>query len=251
MRRFPALVLSALALVIAAAVAAAVYKHAWRIPVVQNLRGTQLFCALWFMATPVLMVAAAAARLARWSSAFKSTAVFLVIAAPGYLFTSGFDKVRNSARDKAVLCNLRQLAAAAEQYFLENNVRVVENYEDLVGPKQYVKHVNVIGGEDYLGNFPLKNDGVVSAEFPSGRIICYYLGPMLPGDKHEYEPGEIPRWKQNQRKKSAGATGPAPANSSAGQALATNNEVFTAQLGSPRHSVRRGTMCASCHARKS
>jgi hypothetical protein len=66
MRRFPALVLTVLSLLIATAVAAAVYKHAWRIPVVQNLRGTQLFCALWIMATPLLMLAAAVARLVPW-----------------------------------------------------------------------------------------------------------------------------------------------------------------------------------------
>jgi hypothetical protein len=250
MRRFPALVLTLFSLVISAALAAAVYKHAWRIPVVQDLRGAQLFCALWIMATPVLMVAAAAARLARWSSAFKSTAVFLVIAAPGYLFTSGFNKVRDNSRDKAVLCNLRQLSAAADQYFLENNVTVVKNYEDLVGATQYIKQINVINGEDYRGNFPLKHEGVLSAEFPSGRIICYYPGPMLPGDKLEYEPGEIPRWKQAQPKRPAGSTVQTPTSSHAPKAIAATNAALARELGQPTHTVRRGTMCASCHAKK-
>jgi hypothetical protein len=51
---------------------------------------------------------------------------------------------------KRVLNNLRQLAAAADQFFLENGVARA-TYDDLVGPTKYVKQVAPVDGEDYRG----------------------------------------------------------------------------------------------------
>ncbi len=61
---------------------------------------------------------------------------------------SAFQKVRQSSQDKAVLCPIRQLAAAADQYYLENGVSSVE-YAQLVGATNYVKAVKTIAGETY------------------------------------------------------------------------------------------------------
>ena len=49
---------------------------------------------------------------------------------------------------KAMLNNLRQLAAAADQFYLENG-KMQATFDELVGPTKYVKQVNPVEGEDY------------------------------------------------------------------------------------------------------
>jgi type IV pilus assembly protein PilA len=71
--------------------------------------------------------------------------IAVVLSALGY---AAFQKVRQSSQDKAVMCPIRQLAAAADQYYLENNVTVVD-YAQLVGATNYVKAVYSIAGETY------------------------------------------------------------------------------------------------------
>jgi hypothetical protein len=48
----------------------------------------------------------------------------------------------------AILNNLRQLAAAADQFYLENG-KAQANYDDLVGATKYVKVVEAKDGENY------------------------------------------------------------------------------------------------------
>ncbi|MCG8527412.1 MAG: hypothetical protein MI748_13595, partial [Opitutales bacterium] len=50
-----------------------------------------------------------------------------------------FQQVRKSSSEKAALNDLRQIAAAADQYFLENNLASV-NVSDLTGT--YIKSLN-------------------------------------------------------------------------------------------------------------
>ena len=49
---------------------------------------------------------------------------------------------------KAILNNLRQLAAAADQFYLENGKNQV-TLDELVGETKYVKRLVIIDGEDY------------------------------------------------------------------------------------------------------
>jgi hypothetical protein len=51
---------------------------------------------------------------------------------------------------KAILNNLRQLAAAADQFFLEKGKNQT-TYDELVGPTKYVKKIDPVDGEDYRG----------------------------------------------------------------------------------------------------
>jgi len=74
--------------------------------------------------------------------------VALVLGVLAALAWSAFQKVRQSSQDKAVLCPIRQLAAAADQYYLENGVTSVE-YDQLVGATNYIKAVTTIAGETY------------------------------------------------------------------------------------------------------
>ena len=65
---------------------------------------------------------------------------------------SAFQKVRASSEDKAVLCPIRQLSAAADQYYLENGVTTVR-LEELVGATNYIKALNPLGREVYPANY--------------------------------------------------------------------------------------------------
>jgi type IV pilus assembly protein PilA len=59
-----------------------------------------------------------------------------------------FEKVRSSSLEKAVINNLRQLSAAAEQYYLETGTTSA-TYDDLVGPTKYIREITSVGGENY------------------------------------------------------------------------------------------------------
>ena len=74
--------------------------------------------------------------------------VVVIIGLLAAMAIPAFQKVRVSSQDKAVLNNARQLAAAADQYFLENGVSTVA-LEDLIGPMNYVKALNIVAGEKY------------------------------------------------------------------------------------------------------
>jgi hypothetical protein len=50
--------------------------------------------------------------------------------------------------ERAILNNLRQLAAAADQYYLENG-KTSATCDDLVGPTKYVKSLTSVDGENY------------------------------------------------------------------------------------------------------
>ncbi len=245
MRNLSILRVSLLSLAVGLAAAILLYKHAWRIPVMQNLRDIRLFIALWMTATPVAALLTAVVRVARWRSALISGAICIGVSAPLYGLGSSFQKVRTSSQDKAVLCNIRQLAAAADQFFLENGTTVVR-YEDLVGPDKYVKSLRTIAGEDYLANFPFRRGGILSAEFPNGRIINYADGPTPPDYKDTFEATDPrPSWR---KVKSDSLSTPGTKTALAAQAL--SDAELKRELGKPVHKVRRGAVCANCHEKK-
>ena len=82
-----------------------------------------------------------------------------------------FQKVRASSQEKTVLNNLRQLAAAADQYYLENGVSSVL-YDDIVGPGKYIRRLQPVAGEDYR-TVILKQGETLRVRLPDGRVIEY------------------------------------------------------------------------------
>ena len=70
-----------------------------------------------------------------------------------------------------ILNNLRQLSAAADQYFLENGVSKA-NYDALVGPTKYVKRIDPVAGEQYQGmQFEQGKELKVTTE--QGHVVSY------------------------------------------------------------------------------
>ncbi len=78
--------------------------------------------------------------------------VVVIIGLLAAMAIPAFQKVRVSSQDKAVLNNARQLAAAADQYFLENGVSVVTQ-GNLVGASNYVKALNLVANETYPASY--------------------------------------------------------------------------------------------------
>jgi len=80
-----------------------------------------------------------------------------------------FQKVRNTSQEKTITNNLRQLASAADQYFLENGVTSVKTSE-LLGPNGYIRSFEPVAGETYPQEINIKMDKI-TATLPNGETI--------------------------------------------------------------------------------
>jgi len=76
--------------------------------------------------------------------------VVVIIGLLAAMAIPAFTKVRKTSQNKTVLNNLRQLYAAAQQYFLENGVDTV-NSDQLVGNTTdfYIKSIQTVASEAY------------------------------------------------------------------------------------------------------
>src|ERR1035437_9363084 len=78
--------------------------------------------------------------------------VVVIIGLLAAMAIPAFQNVRQASQDKAVLNNARQLAAAADQFYLENGVSSASQ-GDLIGYTNYVKALNLVANETYPGGF--------------------------------------------------------------------------------------------------
>ena len=97
--------------------------------------------------------------------------VVVIIGLLAAMAIPAFQKVRQSSQDKAVLNNARQLAAAADQYFLENGVSSVSQ-GSLVGASNYVKALNLVANESYPGGFT-QGETITITGIAGVRTITY------------------------------------------------------------------------------
>lgn len=74
--------------------------------------------------------------------------VVVIIGLLASIAIPAFQKVRLQSQDKAVMNNARQMAAAADQYFLEFGGSTAA-ISHLVGATNYVKSINSVSGETY------------------------------------------------------------------------------------------------------
>ena len=78
--------------------------------------------------------------------------VVVIIGLLAAMAIPAFQKVRVASQDKAVLNNARQIAAAADQYYLELGATYA-NSSSLVGSTNYVKSLNTVASETYPSNY--------------------------------------------------------------------------------------------------
>jgi type IV pilus assembly protein PilA len=74
--------------------------------------------------------------------------VVVIIGLLAAMAIPAFQKVRATSQEKAITNNLRQLASAAQQYFLEEGVTTV-TYAQLVGDDLYINQIETVAGETY------------------------------------------------------------------------------------------------------
>ncbi len=89
-------------------------------------------------------------------SAYEDAAETVVLAKGGRQFRVRLKTAKVQAggvepteeKKRAILNNLRQLAAAADQFYLENG-KTQATFDELVGATKYVKQIIPVEGEDY------------------------------------------------------------------------------------------------------
>lgn len=102
-----------------------------------------------------------------WGSGIGAACIIALIAAG----VPAFDRVRYSEREKAVLSNVRALAAAADQYFLENRVTSAA-YHQLVGPSNYIKAINLVDREHYPAHYT-QGVTIIVTGIAGARTVTY------------------------------------------------------------------------------
>lgn len=80
-----------------------------------------------------------------------------------------FQKVRVNSQEKTIQNNLRQLSAAAQQYYLETG-NTHAAYDDLVGPDRYISAIKPVAGENYR-SIIFKQGSPVRITLPDGRVF--------------------------------------------------------------------------------
>jgi len=98
--------------------------------------------------------------------------VVVIIGMLAVIAVPTWQKIRLNAQNKRILNSLRQLNAAAQQYFLERGVNSVQSAA-LVGPEtdKYITHIATVRGETY--------PAVINATDPR---IDLASDPRNPGD---------------------------------------------------------------------
>jgi type IV pilus assembly protein PilA len=104
--------------------------------------------------------------------------VVVIIGLLAAMAIPAFQKVRLASQDKAIINNLRQLYAAAQQYFLEEGVTSVTS-DQLVGTSSdfYIKSIQTVREEQYPATIEADDTQLDLADegnVPAGHEVHYY-----------------------------------------------------------------------------
>lgn len=97
--------------------------------------------------------------------------VVVIIGLLAALAIPAFQKVRMASQDKAVLNNARQMAAAADSYFLESGASYAAS-SSLVGATNYVRSLNTVALEQYP-DFYTQGVTITIAGVANSRTITF------------------------------------------------------------------------------
>lgn len=97
--------------------------------------------------------------------------VVVIIGLLAALAIPAFQKVRTASQDKAILNNARQMAAAADAYFLESGATYAAS-SSLIGATNYVKSLNTVALETYP-DFYTQGITLTIAGIANARTITY------------------------------------------------------------------------------
>jgi type IV pilus assembly protein PilA len=115
-------------------------------------------------------------KVPRSSKGFTLVEIMIVVVIIGLLAAMAipaFQKVRVAAQDKAILNNMRQLAAAADQYFLVNGTSTAV-IGALVGSSAYVKTLNTVADESYPADYT-QATAITVTGIAGSRTLTYGL----------------------------------------------------------------------------
>lgn len=96
--------------------------------------------------------------------------VVVIIGLLAAMAVPAFNKVREEARRKAIINNLRQIASAGQQYILENGKTSVK-YKDL--KDVYFKDITPVAGESYNGITVEETGGTLDVRTKGGMKVEY------------------------------------------------------------------------------
>ena len=105
---------------------------------------------------------------------FALVEIMIVVVTIGLLAAMAipaFQKVRASSQDKAAINNARQLAAAADQYFLEAGASYA-SITELVGTSAYVKVLKTVANETYP-DYYTQGITVTVTSIAAARTVTY------------------------------------------------------------------------------
>lgn len=111
-----------------------------------------------------------------WNASLKKDVAMVAVYNPvviglmAAMAIPAFQKVRAASQEKAIINNLRQLSAAADQHMLENGTALA-SYSQLVGPNKYIRSLKPVAGEDYTGVVIHSDDASVSVTTSAGKVV--------------------------------------------------------------------------------